>query len=284
MTDLGAALRCGAARLAAAGKESPELDARLLLAEAAGIDPQAPILHPARPLADEAGTRFEALLARRIAGEPVARILGRQEFWSLELEVGPATLVPRPETETVVEAALAMLPAAAGERPRIADLGTGTGAILLALLSELPAAFGVGTDLAPGALAVARRNAQRLGLAGRAAFVACDFGSALGATFDLVVSNPPYVTTATIAALDAEVRDHGPRLALDGGTDGLSAYRALARDLPRLLGPGGIAVLELGAGQEDAVAALLAEAGLGPHVPARRDLAGIARALVAVRR
>ena len=282
---LGAALRRAAARLAEAGKDTPELDARLLLASAAGIDPQAPILEPARPFPDMAAAALEALLQRRLAGEPLARILGTREFWSLELEVGPATLVPRPETETVVEAALAALAPSARERPlRIADLGTGTGAILLALLTELPNACGVGTDIAPAALVVARRNAARLGLAGRAGFVAGDFGTALAGPFGLVVTNPPYVATSTIATLDREVRDHGPRRALDGGADGLEAYRALAADLPRLLAPNGVAVLELGAGQQAAVAALLAEGGLRPHVPARTDLAGVPRALVAARR
>jgi release factor glutamine methyltransferase len=282
---LGTALRGAAARLAAAGKDSPELDARLLIAAAAGLDPQAPILHPEWPFPAIAAATLEALLGRRLAGEPLARLLGAKEFWSLELEIGPSTLVPRPETETVVEAALAALPAGAREGSlRIADLGTGTGAILLALLSELPRARGVGTDIEPAALAVARRNAARLGLAGRAGFVACDFGAALAGPFDLVVANPPYVASATIATLAPEVCDHEPRRALDGGADGLCAYRALAADLPRLLAPRAVAVLELGAGQEAAVAALLAGGGLRPHVPARTDLAGVPRALVAARR
>jgi release factor glutamine methyltransferase len=281
---LGTALRRAAARLAEAGKDSPELDARLLLAAAAGIDPQAPILEPEQPCEGRAAAALDALLQRRLAGEPLARLLGTREFWSLELEIGPATLVPRPETETVVEAALAALAPSARTRPlRIADLGTGTGAILLALLTELPNAHGVGTDIEPAALAVARRNAARLGLAGRAGFAACDFGAALAGPFDLVAANPPYVASATIATLAPEVCDHEPRRALDGGADGLDAYRALAADLPRLLAPHGVAVLELGAGQEAAVAALLAGGGLRPHLPARTDLAGVPRALVAAR-
>lgn len=285
MSALGTAWRRAAARLLAAGNDSAELDARLLLAAAAETDEEAPILVPGAALSAAAAARLEGFLARRLAGEPVARILGRKEFWSLELEVGPATLVPRPETETVVEAALAALPPAARQGPlRIADLGTGTGAILLALLTELPNAHGVGTDLALAALAVARRNAARHGLSDRAGFVAGDFGTALAGPFGLVVSNPPYVATETISTLAPEVREHGPRLALDGGPDGLDAYRVLAADLPRLLAPGGVLVLELGAGQEAAVTLLLAQAGLAPHLSARRDLAGVARALVAVRR
>ena len=167
--------------------------------------------------------RLRRLSARRLAGEPVARILGTKEFWSLPIVLSPAVLVPRPETETVVEQALAAVDrnGARTRALRIADLGVGSGAILLALLSELPNAFGVGTDRDPAALAVARDNARRLGLDARAAFVACDFGAALSPGFDLVVTNPPYIASGDIAALPAEVRDFDPRRALDGGRTGL---------------------------------------------------------------
>jgi release factor glutamine methyltransferase len=281
--SLGAALRGGARRLAAAGMDTPDLDARLLLAEAACVAGDDILLHPEHLLGDGQAARFDALLERRLAGEPISRILGHREFWSLDFTLGPATLVPRPETETVVEAALAALPKAARSQPiTIADLGTGSGAILLALLQELPNARGVGTDRSEAALRVARANANRFGLGARADFVACDFGAALrGGAFDLVVSNPPYIETAAIAALSIEVRAHEPRLALDGGVDGLDAYRSIAAELPRLLRPGGIAVLELGAGQERAVAGLLAERHLVPQLPARYDLAGCPRALMA---
>jgi release factor glutamine methyltransferase len=186
-------------------------------------------------------------------------------------------LVPRPETETVVELALSLI-----DDPkrslRIADLGTGSGAILLALLSELPNAAGIGTDLSPDALDVARRNAATLGLGGRARFVAGDFATGLTGRFDLVVSNPPYVASSDIATLAREVRDHDPRFALDGGVDGLAAYRAIAADARRLIG--GHLVVEIGAGQQPDVEFLLAEKGLA-IAAVRHDLSGIARALAA---
>jgi release factor glutamine methyltransferase len=194
--------------------------------------------------------------------------------------VSAATLVPRPETETVVETALALIDAAGTrERPlRIADLGTGSGALLLALLSELPQAFGMATDISTDALAVARANAVRHGLAARAAFVACGFGAALGGNLDLVVCNPPSIKHGDIALLAPEVHAHDPAAALDGGPDGLASYRTLARDARRLLAPHGHLVVELGADMECEVAALFTKAGLIAE-PARRDLAAVARAL-----
>ena len=220
-----------------------------------------------------------------MAGEPVARIVGQKEFWSLPIAVTPAVLVPRPETETVVELALALLDRDGPRtRPfRIADLATGSGAILLALLSELPNALGTGTDIDSNAVDVARANAQHLGLNGRADFVVCDYGAALEGRFDLVVSNPPYVASADIATLAREVREHDPHLALDGGFDGLAAYRAIAADAPRLLRRGGHLVAEIGAGQEPAVGELFAAEGLA-IVGARHDLSGIARAIAAISR
>jgi release factor glutamine methyltransferase len=193
--------------------------------------------------------------------------------------------VPRPDTETVVEAALAALRAEGrGDAAlRIADIGTGSGAILLALLSELPAATGIGTDRSAAALATARANCARLGLARRAAFVACDFAAALGAGVDLVVSNPPYVGSAELAGLPPEVRDYDPRLALDGGADGLAAYRTVARDAARILSPGGHVIVELGAGLAAAVGTILEAAGLPVTSPPRPDLAGIPRVLQARR-
>jgi release factor glutamine methyltransferase len=222
------------------------------------------------------------LADRRLAREPIARILGHKEFWGLRLALSPTTLVPRPETETLIEAALeAIDPAQAKSRAwRIADLGTGTGAILLALLSESPRATGVGSDLDLAALATARENAGALGYAGRAHFVACDFGAALAGGFDLVLSNPPYVASRDIAALAPEVRTYDPARALDGGPDGLAAYRAIAADAARLLAPGGALILEIGAGQAAAVTALLAAEGLRV-APPRLDLAGIPRAITA---
>jgi len=262
------------------GLDSPELDARLIVGHALGLDHTALALAPKRTLTRDEIDRIAGYAARRQGREPVARILGAQEFWGLRLRITPAVLVPRPDTETVVEAALAGTPT---DRPLcIADLGTGSGAILLALLSELPRAHGIGTDRDARALAVARENAADLRLATRAAFVAGDYGAALAGPFDLVVSNPPYVRTAEIAALEPDVRQFDPRLALDGGADGLDAYRAIAADARRLLAPGARLVVEVGLDQAEEVTALFAGAGLATGIPPRRDLAGVPRAVTAV--
>jgi release factor glutamine methyltransferase len=223
--------------------------------------------------------RLEALATRRLNGEPVARILGHKEFWGLALQLSPATLVPRPDTETVVELALQTVRAAPPRALRIADLGTGTGAILLALLHELPDAFGVGTDISLAALEIARGNSASLGLASRSAFVVCNYASALASGFDLIVSNPPYIRSAEIAGLASEVRDHDPRAALDGGDDGLAAYRALIPQAAALLGPGGTLIVEAGQGQSGPIEALMTAAGLTTHAGAKTDLAGILRAV-----
>jgi len=275
--------RAWAAKFRACGIESAELDARILVGHALGLDHAALAAASSRPLNAAEQSAIAALAHRRMAREPVARIIGAKEFWSLTLRVGAATLVPRPETETVVEVAIdAVNQRGARSRPlRIADLGTGSGAVLLALLSELPKARGIGTDVSAAALAVARDNAERLGLNG-ARFVACDMASALQGPFDLIVSNPPYIASAEIAELAPEVRDFEPRAALDGGTDGLDFYRAIAAAAPGLLAPGGVLVVELGAGQAQPVAALFAAAGLAPAAP-RYDLNGVPRALSAAR-
>lgn len=268
-----------AASFAAVGLETPEREARALLRAGLGLS-DVDLLARADAAVPEAGAhRIRALAARRAAGEPLARLVGRREFWSLDFALAPETLVPRPETETLVEAALAVFPDRAAPLA-ILDLGTGSGALLAALLSEYPAAFGIGVDLSPGAARQARANLESLGLGRRAAILVGAWADALVGRFDLVVSNPPYIPTMDIAALDREVREHDPLLALDGGPKGLDAYRAIAHALPGLLRPGGRAVLELGIGQEGDVAALLTAAGLAPDGPARRDLAGIARAIV----
>ena len=276
-----AARRAWAEKFQAAGLDSPQLDARLLVGHALGLDQAALLASGARTLNADEETAIAALANRRLAHEPVARIVGTKEFWSLELRIDEATLVPRPETETVVEAALAAidLHGSRGHASRIADLGTGSGAILLALLSELKTAFGVGGDLNPRALVMARDNARRLGLH-RAAFVACDLAAALRGPFDLIVSNPPYIASGDIATLAPEVRLFDPRLALDGGTDGLNFYRAIAAAAPALLAPEGTVVVEIGAGQAEPVAAIFAAAGLAPSA-ARPDLNNMPRALVA---
>lgn len=265
-----------------AGLDSPELDARLLTGHALGLDHTGLTIEAGRLIGDDEARAIDALAARRLLREPVARILGHKEFWGLSLRISPATLVPRPETETVVEAALAAIDSG-GPRSRalrVADLGTGSGALLLALLTELPNADGVATDICFDVLVAARDNARRLGLGGRARFAVCDFGAALSGSFDLVVSNPPYVTSRDIAGLAPEVR-HDPRRALDGGSDGLDCYRTIAGQIAQLLNPGGHVVVELGFGQEAPVAAMFRTAGLAPH-PAHTDLSGIPRALCAV--
>lgn len=265
----------------ACGIDTPELDARLLVGAALGFDHTALTAAGERVLDAEQESAIAALARRRLAREPVSRILGRKEFWSLPLRIDAATLVPRPETETLVEAALEAIDAR-GPRSRtlrIADLCTGSGALLLALLSELPNASGVGTDTSFGALRIARENAKRLGLM-RAAFVACDMAATLGVPFDVIVCNPPYIASNDIGALAPEVRDFDPRQALDGGPDGLDFYRAIAKAAPELLGRDGVLAVELGIGQAERVAALFAAMGLVPSTP-RPDLNRVPRALVA---
>jgi release factor glutamine methyltransferase len=278
------ARRALASTLRAAGVESPELDARLLIGHALALDHAGLIAAEGRTLDAMQEQAVATVTRRRLEREPVARIVGRKEFWSLPLEIGAATLVPRPETETVVTAALAAIDQR-GPRSaplRMLDIGTGSGALILALVSELPNAFGIGTDVSRGALAVARRNAHHLGLQ-RAMFVACNMADALRGSFDLVVSNPPYVAAADIAGLDPEVRDFEPRAALDGGADGLAAYRALAATAPALLAPGGALVVELGIGQATPVGALFVAAGLAVS-SSYHDLNRVPRALVVKQR
>ncbi len=274
-----AALRDGATRLRAEGIDNPRLEARLLLAHALGITPEAVLRDLQAPVGRAAFGRvpYDVLLERRAAREPLALITGRREFWSLDLAVSAATLIPRADSETLIEAALAALPER-GRVRRILDLGTGTGCLLLAALSEFPAAFGIGTDRSATATALARDNAAMLGMADRAAFVCTDWADGLAGRFDLILSNPPYIRTGELAGLMPEVARHEPAAALDGGLDGLNAYRRILPVLPQLLAAGGVAVLELGADQDAAVAALAGSVGLTSA--SRADLAGIPRALL----
>ena len=271
-TTIKDALRHGAARLREAGVDTPALDARLLLAHATGLD-QASLLRDRDTQFDPAA--YHALLTRRATREPIALILGRQGFWSLDFEVSPATLIPRPDSETLIEAAIAARPRNAVQT--ILDLGTGTGCLLLAALNEFPLAWGLGLDLSPEAAALARRNAVALRLATRAAFACADWAAPLDARFDLVFSNPPYIRAAEIQGLMPEVANFEPRTALDGGVDGLDAYRALLAALPHVLTPNGLAVFELGIGLADEVSALAAAAGF--RTALRRDLGGVERAI-----
>ncbi|SDF91269.1 release factor glutamine methyltransferase [Limimonas halophila] len=272
---VGELLRDARARLGDAGVETPARDARLLLAAALDVDVSALIGADREPVAAGARERFAAMLSQREGRMPVSRILGRSEFWSLPLRVGPATLDPRPETETLVQAALDRLPDRA-DGHRVLDLGTGTGCLLLALLSELPNAWGVGTDASAEAAATAAGNARDLGLAGGAAFAVMDWADALAGRFDVIVSNPPYVRADELAGLAPEVAGHDPRAALVGGGDGLTAYRRVLPAIARLLAPGGVAAVEVGRGQADSVRGLAERAGLRAGAPVA-DLAGIAR-------
>ncbi|MDE8347245.1 MAG: peptide chain release factor N(5)-glutamine methyltransferase [Acidocella sp.] len=269
MIPVAVAVAQASARLAQAGVEEPRREARLIIAAALGLD-AAGLL--AVDEVDE--TLVEPLLVRRVAREPLAYITRQREFWGLRFAVSPATLIPRPDSETVIEAALAV-----GRAPRrILDLGTGTGCLLLAALHEYPAAFGVGVDLSAPAVALAAGNAAALGLAARAAFVVGDWARAIMGRFDLILSNPPYIESGAVDGLMPEVARYEPNLALDGGPDGGVAYRLVIVALPALMDDGAVAVLELGVGQADMVAALAGRVGLACVV--RPDLAGIGRAAV----
>jgi release factor glutamine methyltransferase len=272
-------------RLEEAGIANAALDARLLLMKATGISHEALIAAPDHPISEDESRRLEDMAERRLAGEPVSRIFAEREFYDRVFTIGPASLDPRPDTETLVERALAFARTHSFQRshagPAILDLGTGSGAILVTLLAELPEARGTGTDLSPAALDEARGNAARHGVAERARFTAADWCSGIEGRFDLIVSNPPYIPSEALHCLEREVRDWDPLAALDGGPDGLEAYRDIAAGAGPLLAPGGLLMVEIGAGQEAAVAAIFAEHGWepAPAGAASRDLAGHVRVL-----
>jgi len=267
----------GAALLRAAGIDNPRLEARLLLAHALNLPVAAVLRAPDVPVDLGDAAVYAALLHRRAAREPLAYILGHREFWSLIFAVSPATLIPRPESETVIEAALAAFAHRAPPR-RILDLGTGTGCLLLSALHEFPAAFGIGVDRSPEAAVLAAANATALELGDRSAFLCADWVGPLAGRFDLVLCNPPYIPTCEIGGLMTEVARHEPAGALDGGPDGLAAYRHIIPFLPHLLRPDAVAVVELGIGQAPNVAAMAEKAGI--VATTRPDLAGIPRAMV----
>ncbi len=274
----GALLADARTCLRAAGIGTADLDARLLVASLLGLTAARLIVDGDRPVERQEAARVAAAVARRAAGEPVGRILGEREFWGIPFRLNEATLEPRPDSETIVEAALS----ACGDPQRawrILDLGTGTGCLLVALLTERPAACGIGVDLSARALEAARANADAAGVGGRALFVRADLAKPVAADLDLVVSNPPYIRSADIDGLDREVRLHDPRLALDGGADGLDPYRRLLGWVGEALRPGGTVVLEVAPEGATAVADLGEDAGFAV-MDVRADLAARPRAVV----
>jgi len=265
----------GAQRLRDAGVDNPRLDARLLWEHAGRIQQSALVAYDRRDYI------FDKLVARRAAREPLAYITGHKEFWSLDFAVGPGCLIPRPDTETLIEE-LTRIVADRAASLSFLDLGTGSGCILIAALKEFTNAHGVGVDSSAEALAWASRNVAAHKLEDRVSLIETGWLEEASPGFDVVLSNPPYIPSADIAALDPEVRDHEPLAALDGGPDGLDAYRALSMRITRLLRPGGHALLEIGLGQADAVSRLLADGNL-QVLRTVKDLAQIPRAIVARR-
>jgi len=275
---IGEALGLAATRLGAAGIERPQAEARLLLEAATGRGRGQIIAFPEHALSGAERDLFDGFVARRTGREPISRILGSREFWSLRFAVGPATLDPRPDSETLVAAVLARIPDRNAPLAML-DLGTGTGCLLLALLSELPQARGLGIDVSDGALDIAAANAKELGLGVRTEFRLGDWARDISAQFDVIVSNPPYIESTAIDGLAPEVAQFDPRAALDGGSDGLDAYRILVPQAARSLKPGGLLALEIGAGQGEAVRKLAIHAGLS-DLGSAEDLAGIERCLL----
>lgn len=271
-------LAIAARLLADAGITGARRDAQILLSHVTGLTRVQILTEPDAPLAAEARIQFEKLIERRANREPVSHLVGLREFWSHSFIVNGAVLDPRPDSEILIDAVLAHCPEKDATLS-ILDLGTGSGCLLLSLLSERPRATGIGVDISSAALAIADRNAERLGLAARAHFVCCDWNAAIGGLFDIVICNPPYIAKADISQLEPEVASFEPRLALEGGDDGLAAYRRLLPEFHQILAPSGIAVVEFGAGQCESVSGILRESGftsLGIH----RDLGDIDRCIV----
>lgn len=277
---IAAVVQDGARRLAAGGIADAGVDARRLAGHVLGIDALTLSLQADVAMDPTMRSRFDACIARRLAREPVSRIIGRRDFYGRTFRISPATLDPRPETELLVDTALEHL--AGSVAPRILDIGTGTGCIALTLLERLPGASAIATDISAAALDIAADNAGRMGLLDRVVFQRCDFAAGLSGPFDLVVSNPPYIPTKDIAGLEPEVRCHDPAVALDGGHDGLEPYRVIAAAAAGLVGQGSV-ILEVGHDQAAAVAGLLGQA-LGSRlagIETRRDLGGLDRCVAA---
>ena len=273
--DVASAQDAIARRLQTAGVDSARLDARLLVGAATGETTAGMIARPRRQLSAREADKLFRVAARRCAREPMAHILGVREFWSLDFEVSADVLTPRPDSETLIEAVCQTI--SVGQQAiRILDLGTGSGCLLLALLHEYTAASGVGVDISPAAIALARRNAERLGVGQRSAFLVGDWTTSIAGQFDVVVSNPPYVPSGEIAELAPEIAHYEPRGALDGGNDGLAAYRTLIPLTAKVLAPGGVALFEFGCGQYEAICSLALACG-SEIVGIRADMARISR-------
>lgn len=270
-----------ARQLAGAGIDRARAEARLLVGHALGLSLEAVLARDSETADGAAQAAISGLLARRLRREPMAQILGWREFYGRRFAVGRDVLTPRPDSETLIEAVLARLPDRDGQL-RLLELGVGSGCLLLTLLAELPQAAGLGIDISPAALETAKSNARMLGLADRVELYPGDWSESVSGRFDVLIANPPYIASGEIAGLEPEVAQYEPRLALDGGPDGLAFYRRLAGDLDRLVEADGIVALEVGAGQATAVAALLTAAGFGA-VSRHRDLAGIERCVIAGR-
>ena len=271
-------LRLAAEKLRAAGIPDAMVDTRILAAAVFGMSREDMLLDPQRLIKGTARDRFHALIKRRRSREPVARILGSREFRSLDFALGPETLEPRPDSEIIVEAAVACGRAFPGAI-RVLDLGTGTGCLLPSVLSELRNGTGVGSDIAAGAVEMARGNAHNLGLSERVEFAQTDWTNGIEGTFDMILSNPPYIATGDIEGLAPEVAAFDPPAALDGGADGLNAYRSLAQCVPAKLSSRGVVMLEIGAGQQDAVTTIFDEGGFSP-IGNRTDLGGHVRVIL----
>jgi release factor glutamine methyltransferase len=275
---LSEALNQATGILADAGIGSARQDARLLLSHVSGFTRAQLVTESETSLDSAMQARFDDLIARRVGREPVSHLLGSREFWSLSFVVNKAVLDPRPDSETLVNAALDLFPDM--DAPlSVLDLGTGSGCLLLSVLNERPHATGVGSDLSSSALEVASLNAERLGLARRARFVRGDWGAAINGIFDLILCNPPYISSVDMVGLEPEVANFEPHLALEGGEDGLVAYRRLLPEIKRLLSPTGTGIVEIGAGQAESVVRIMAECGLA-LIEVREDLAGIKRCIV----
>lgn len=279
--DIGGAVKVVSQGLRASGIENPRLDARLLVSHAAGVPPETFLIHPELELDIPARDQIAGLMMRRMLREPMSHILGEREFWSMAFEVTPDTLTPRPDTECLVESVLATI--RQGDRAgdlSILDLGTGTGCVLLALLSELPGSNGIGVDIIADAIAVARRNADRHGLGSRAEFLVGEWFSSVQGQFDIIVSNPPYIESGMIASLEPEVAKHEPLSALDGGPDGLEPYREIFSEAAGFLKTGGAIAMEVGADQSGSVSTILQDTGFA-DIRIRPDLTGRDRVVMA---